>query len=329
MFRAFRPAKSSNQLQKCSSESKWNSWQRQWFNSWNKGYKFLLTCDRTFEAILHGPHAVWTHENLWDLVFLELSRGSFARPPCHSSIRKKIEHNNSIHSSQALTHATGSAFPRLQWGAAKDVLCTTTSHLCPSARRRRSRQSIQPPGSHLPDATWWPGWGRGVATPAWCTSSPWDWAGRRSGRWPPSRCSAALDSAEETQREATMTQRTVAEVTMEGHWQISGGPDWTDSPCGVWVFLKPLCLEQCLTLVHCRVNGFNRLVRAIVYYRIPSNERRKGFCPLKQALNLKWILFRHMNSVLRAHCRCSVDQLVAASRFKSYQTQKHMCDRSL
>lgn len=192
------------------------------------------------------------------------------RPAIHQL--EKIEHNNSFHSSQALTHATGSAFPRLQWGAAKDVLYTTTSHLCPSARRRRSRQSIQPPGSHLPDATWWPGWGRGVATPAWCTSSPWDWAGRRSGRWPPSRRSAAPESAEETQREAMMTQRTVAEVTMEGHWQISGGPDWIDSPCGVWVFLKPLCLEQCLTFVHSRVNGFNRLVRAIVDYQFPSNE---------------------------------------------------------
>lgn len=89
-----------------------------------------------------------------------------------------------------------------------------SSYLYPSARHRRSRQSIPPPGSHLPDATWWPGWGRGAATPAWCTSSPWGWAGRRSGHWPPSRCSAAPESAEENQPITVIIQRTAPEDTM-------------------------------------------------------------------------------------------------------------------
>lgn len=80
-------------------------------------------------------------------------------------------------------------------------LPTASNHLCPFARHTRSHQNIQPQGSHLPGAIWWRGWGRGVATPAWCTSFPWGWAGRQSGHWPRSRRSAALVSAEQTQEE--------------------------------------------------------------------------------------------------------------------------------
>ncbi len=65
------------------------------------------------------------------------------------------------------------------------------AHLCPSARRRRTRRSSPPPDNRHTASTWWPGWGRDVWMPAWCTSSPSDSADRRSDRWPPNTRSAA------------------------------------------------------------------------------------------------------------------------------------------
>lgn len=70
------------------------------------------------------------------------------------------------------------------------------TYLCPSATRTQIRQNIPPPGNHHTASIWWPGWGRDVWRPTWCTFSLSDWADRRSDRWPRNTRSAARASTQ-------------------------------------------------------------------------------------------------------------------------------------